>query len=210
MPKTALSLCVAALTACLLAQAASAATIIDEWASVKVPEPPALKPVKLDPGTTALLMLDFNKQTCNEQRRPRCIASIPHVKKLLEAARAAGAPVVYSLGGGGKPADIAKDLAPAKGEPVVSSSVDKFRGTDLENILKRKGIKTVITVGTGAHGAVLYTASAAALRGMQVIVPVDGMSGDIPYIEQYTAYHLTHAPGVSAKVTLTRIDDVKF
>jgi nicotinamidase-related amidase len=210
MPKKGLSLCAAALTVCCLAQGAAAATIIDEWASVKAPEAPALKPVTVDPKTTALLMLDFNKQTCNEQRRPRCIASIPQVKKLLTAARAAGAPVVYSLGGGGKPADIAKDLAPAGGEPVVSSSVDKFRNTDLDKILKDKGIKTVIAVGTAAHGAVLYTASAAALRGMSVIVPVDGMSGDIPYIEQYTAWHLTHAPGVSAKVTLTRIDEVKF
>ena len=210
--RTGLSLCAiaAVLATGMLAAPASAQTIIDEWASVKAPPPPALKPVTVDPKTTALLMLDFNKQTCNEKRRPRCIASIPHVKKLLMAARAAGAPVVYSTGGGGKPADIAKELAPTRDEPVVSSSVDKFRGTDLEKILKSKGVTTVITVGTAAHGAGLYTASAAALRGMKVIVPVDGMSGDIPYIEQYTAWHLTHAPGVSAKVTLTRIDDVKF
>ena len=210
IPKNGLSLCALALATGLLSQSVAAQTIIDEWASVKAPPPPALKPVTIDTKTTALLMLDFNKQTCNEQRRPRCIASIPHVKKLLTAARAAGVPVVYSLGGGGKPADIAKDLAPTKDEPVVSASVDKFRGTDLDNILKGKGIKTVIAVGTAAHGAILYTASAAALRGMTVIVPVDGMSGDIPYIEQYTAWHLTHAPGVSAKVTLTKIDDVKF
>jgi nicotinamidase-related amidase len=34
----------------------------------------------------------------------------------------------------------------------------------------------VIAVGTAANGAVLYTASAAAFRGMNVIVPVDGIS----------------------------------
>ena len=54
--------------------------------------------------------------------------------------------------------------------------VDKFLGTDLEKILKDKGIATVIIVGTAAHGAVLYTGSGAAMRGMNVIVPVDGMS----------------------------------
>ena len=133
--------------------------------------PPVLKPVTVDPKTTALLMLDFNQQTCNAQRRPRCIASIPKVKSLLTAARAAGVPVVFSLGGGGKPADIAHDLAPAHDDPVVSSGVDKFVHTDLEKILKEKGIKTVIVVGTAAHGAVLYTASGAAMRGLKWSFP---------------------------------------
>ena len=54
--------------------------------------------------------------------------------------------------------------------------------------------------------------SAAALRGFNVIVPVDGMSGDgqIAYDEQAVAYILTHAPAVSAKITLTSIDMIKF
>jgi hypothetical protein len=40
------------------------ADIIDEWASVHAPPPPALKEVKADPKNTALLMLDFRKQNC--------------------------------------------------------------------------------------------------------------------------------------------------
>ena len=139
--------------------------IIDEWGSVQAPPPPVLKPVTIDRKTTALLMLDFNQQACNAQRRPRCIAPIPKVKRLLSAARAAGVPVIYSVGGGGKREDIAKELAPLAEEPVVSSGVDKFRGTDLEKLLKGKGVMTVIVVGTAAHGAVLYTASDAAMRG---------------------------------------------
>ena len=188
----------------------AAATIIDEWASVSVPPPPAIRPVTIDKATTALLMLDFNKQTCNAERRPRCIASIPRVVTLLKAARAAGVPVIYSLGGGGAPADIAQELAPANGEPVVSAGVDKFAGTELESLLKQKGVKTVIVVGVAAHGAVLYTASGAATRDMQVIVPLDGISADIPYAEQYTAWHLANAPRIGSSVTLTTIDDVKF
>ena len=42
---------------------ARAADIIDEWANVKAPPPPALKPVTVDPKTTALLMLDFLQAT---------------------------------------------------------------------------------------------------------------------------------------------------
>jgi nicotinamidase-related amidase len=166
--------------------------------------------VTLDKATTALLLLDFNEQTCNMQRRPRCVASIPHVKKLLDAARSAGVPVAYSLGGGGKPSDLPKELAPAAGEPIVSSGVDKFANTELESFLKGKGVKTVITVGAAAHGAVLYTASAAAMRGFKVIVPVDGISADNAYAEQYTAWHLANVPVIGSAMTLTTLDDVKF
>ena len=56
----------------------------------------------------------------------------------------------------------------------------------------------------------LYTASGAAMRGMKVIVPVDGVSADNTYAEQYTAWHLANAPLVGAAVTLTTIDDIRF
>ena len=36
-------------------------------------------------------------------------------------------------------------------------------------------------MGTSSNGAVLYTASGAALRGMNVIIPVDGISAVDPY-----------------------------
>ena len=105
---------------------------------------------------------------------------------------------------------ILPELAPKNGEPAISSTVDKFQGSNLEKMLKDKGVKTVILVGTSAEGAVLGTLIGAAVRGFKVIVPVDGMSGDIPYAEQYTAWHLVHAPRIAASVTLTKIDDVKF
>jgi nicotinamidase-related amidase len=101
-------------------------------------------------------------------------------------------------------------LAPLTGEPVVSSGPDKFLGTDLEKILKEKGVKTVIAVGTASHGAVLYTASGAALRGIQVIVPVDGISAEITYAEQYVSWHLLNAPRISTLVTLTKTDLIGY
>lgn len=200
----------AALAIVLFAPTAGARTIIDDWSSVKSPPPPALHAVTIDPKTTASLMLDFNHQTCNPQRRAECVASIPRVDKLLKEARAAGATVAYSVGGGGTKADIPAEIAPENDEPVVSSGVDKFHHTDLEAVLRKEGVKTVIVVGTGASGAVLYTASAAAMLGFKVIVPVDGMSGEIPYVDQYVAWHLANAPLVSKAVTLTAIDDVTF
>jgi len=189
---------------------ASAQNIIDEWNTVKTPPAPELKSVTVDPKVTALLLLDFNKQTCNADKRPRCIASIPKVQKLLTEARAKGVYIVYSLSAGAIVADIAKELTPLGKEPVVTSGPDKFLGTDLEKILKGKGIKTVIVTGTAAHGAVLYTASAAAFRGMQVIVPVDGMSAESIYAEQYVAWNMVNAPLVSNQSVLTKIDMIKY
>jgi nicotinamidase-related amidase len=198
-------------------------TIIDEWPNIKAPPAPALKAVNLAPKTTALLVMDLIKQTCNEQNRPRCIASIPNIQKFLAEAREKGVTIIYTIipsPGPNIPAPVIGDTLPAvapKGdEPVIVSFVDKFilrdKDTGLEKILRDKGITTVITVGTAVHGAVLYTASAASLRGFNVIVPVDGMSGNgqIAFDEQAVAYILASAPILSSKITLTRMDMIKF
>ena len=185
---------------------ASAQTIVDEWATVKAPKPPELKPVTLDPKTTALLVLDFVKQTCNEERRPRCLTSVPKVEQLLKFARDKGLTVVYSITTASTNGDILKELAPRDGEAIVKAAADKFYKTDLEKILKDKGVNTVVVVGTAAQGAVLNTASQAAFRGLKVIVPVDGMSAENLYYEQYTAVQLATSPGVGQQTTLTKID----
>lgn len=158
---------------------ASAQTIIDEWATVKAPPAPELKPVTIDPKGTALLVLDIQRQICPP--RPRCVASVPKIQVLLAQARARGVAVIYSI--------------------ATGTAAD---------ILKEKGIRTVIVVGTAAHGAVLHTSSEAAFRGLKVIVPVDGMAADNLFAEQYTAWHLVNAPRLGPQVTLTRIDMIQF
>ncbi len=210
-------LAVAALAVALVYVApATAQTIVDEWATIKTPAPPELKSVTLQPKSTALLVMDLVKQTCNSERRPRCVASIPKIEKLIAAARAQGVTLISTTVPPVPIADTLPAVAPKPNDPVVVAFIDKFvlgdKDTGLEKMLKDKGITSVITVGTAVHGAVLYTASAAASRGFNVIVPVDGMSGDgqIGYDEQAVAYILTHAPVVSSKVTLTRTDMIKF
>jgi nicotinamidase-related amidase len=190
---------------------AQSKTIIDEWASVQPPKPPELKPVKIDdPKSTAYLVLDIVKQTCNEKVRPRCVASVPKIQAFLSQARSKGVSVIYSYTSSSTPGDIFPEVAPLAGEPLVRASADKFVGTDLEKILRDKGIKTVIVIGTAAHGAVISTGTQAAFRGFKVIVPVDGMSSEDAYFEQYTAYHFTRAPGVAQQATLTKFDMIQF
>jgi nicotinamidase-related amidase len=184
---------------------ASAQSVIDEWATIKAPPPPALRGVVVD-NKTALLLLDFGKQNCGV--RPRCVASVPNVQKMADDARKNGIFVVHSLFGQATRADLL--IAPLDNEPIVTSGANKFLRTDLEKILKDKGIATVIVTGTAAHGAVLTTASAAALLGFKVILPIDAMSADL-YVEQYTAWHLANAPGgIGPNVSLTKIDLIKY
>lgn len=185
-----------------------AANIVDEWATTPAPPPPTLKPVTVDPKTTVLLMLDFMNQNCG--KRPRCIATLPAMKKLLGEARAHKVLVVYSLIANTTAADVMSDVAPLPDEPHVLSGPDKFRNTDLEKILKDKGITTVIVAGTSSNGAVLFTAAGAAFRGMNVIVPVDGMSAPDAYADYSTVFTFTSAPSLSPKTTLTKSEMIKF
>jgi len=185
-------------------------TIIDEWPEVEVPPPPELKPVEVDPDVTALLVLDIQNRNCNCEKRPRCVDTLPGIQSLLTEARSKGLTVAYSVTSQASKADIREEVSPLPEEPTVKAGVDKFFGTELEEILRSKGIQVVILVGTSAHGAVLHTATGAALRGFEVIVPVDGMSADTAYAEQYTAWHLANSPGTRRKTTLAQIASIRF
>jgi len=196
-----------ALIGAAYAALAGSQTIVDEWASVKAPPPPELKPVKVVPKETALLMLDFVKQICTP--RPRCVGTLPKMQKLLAQARQNGVYVVHSLAGQQR-TDILPEVAARQDEPSVSSGPNKFLNTDLEKILSERGVKTVIVVGVAAEGAVLNTGAYAALRGMKVIVPVDGLSSTTAYAEQYSVWHLANAPRIGAQTTLTRSDMLSF
>ena len=199
-----------ALTFLLLMPARSvmAGTIVDEWAAVQPPAPVELKSVTVNATDTAFLVLDIEQRTCNMEARPRCVESAPRIGAFLAKARAAGMPVVHSLTSKGTPESILPQALPLPGEPIVQSTVDKFYNTDLDAILKKLGVSTVIITGTTAEGAVLHTATGAAMRGLSVIVPVDGMSAAILYAELYTAWHLLNAPGTRAKASLTTLDQI--
>ena len=89
---------------------------------------------------------------------------------------------------------------------------DKFLGSTLNATLKQAGIKTVIICGNSFQGATVGTASGAAQRGYQVILPVDCSAGEDVYREQYATFHLTKGGPVivTSKVTTTRSAMVKF
>ena len=203
-----------AVAATTVVQPASAGDIVADWATVKTPPAPELKPVTVDPKTTALLLLDFMKGNCGV--RPRCQASVPSVKKILDAARAHNMVVAYNLTGQTPKIEDMVDpsLAPRAGEHLIKNGrgANKWYNSDLEQALKDKGIHTVIITGTSAQGAVVGTSNGAVQRGYKAVVPIDGMSAEDPYNEQYAAWHLYKGgpANLTENVTLTRSDLISF
>jgi nicotinamidase-related amidase len=189
---------------------AHATDVIAEWSTIQMPPTPTLKPVTVDPKSTALLLLDFMTENCGQ--RPRCVAAVPTVKALHDRARAASMLVAYTLPGGGKIID--EDIAPRDGEVVDQrpGGADKFLGDDLDQRLNAHGIKTVILCGTSAQGVGLGTGTAAAQRGYYVIYPVDCLLSESAFREAYAAWHMAGGgPPVTTKwVTVTRSDMITF
>jgi len=204
----------AVVSAIIFSAAPLSADILDDWSAVKPPPLPELKSVTLDGSTTALLILDMMKTNCGA--RPRCVATVPNVKKLHDAARAAGALLWYSYVGSDGKATSADQIDPGvmarDGEWVRQNGPDKFIGSNLDEKLKARGIKTVIVCGTSFQGVGIGTGGGSAQRGYKVIIPIDCLSSDDPYMEQYSAFHLYKgAPaGVTSQVTLTRTSMLKW
>jgi nicotinamidase-related amidase len=202
----------AAVITALTAPPAHANDITTEWATVKPPPVPQLKSATVEPKTTALLVLDLMKTNCGV--RPRCVATVPNVRKLLDAARANNMMVFYTLVGATPTPENMVDagLAPRAGEYVTRGGADKFIGSDLEQRLKDKGIKTVIVTGTSAQGAVVGTSNGAAQRGYKAVVPVDGMSAEDAFNALYAVYHIAKGGPVNLtnNATVTRSDLIRF
>ncbi|MDP9097166.1 MAG: cysteine hydrolase [Pseudomonadota bacterium] len=189
-----------------MAGPAAAQGVLDDWATIVPPaDKPVAQRVSLEAPTTALLVLDLATQTCSAPARPRCPAMAAHVQPLIAHARAAHWLVIYTLGAASKTADILPAVAKLEAEPEFTGPPDKFVGTQLEGMLKQRGIKTVVAIGSAAEGAVMQTAAGAAFRGFDVVVPVDGMVSSTLYQEQYVAWNLTHAPRLAERVKLSAV-----
>ena len=194
----------------LATKAATAANIIDLWDQVEAPPTPKLVATTVKANETALLLLDIEEATCNQQNRPRCVAAVPAMARFLEKARTAHLPVFYSNTSRGSRATILAPVAPRDDEPIVKASVNKFFDTSLNDYLKAKNVKTVIVCGTTASGAALHTATGAAQYGYQVVLPVDCVPGGSLYEEQASVWSLINGPGTARLLTPTTLDAIKI
>jgi isochorismate hydrolase len=178
-----------------------------------VPDPVA---VRLDPATTAIVVLDITQQTCAPQ--PACInGMVPNIASLLGHARDAGVYVIYSTPPSGSP--VLPEVSPAPGDPVFSGQgQDRFYNTDLDSLLQSHGITTIVLMGWREDGSVMYTSVGATLRGYTVVVADDGTSAaqayDIAIGRYMMLTQLNSNPGNEPlrpmAVTLSRTDLISF
>jgi nicotinamidase-related amidase len=114
--------------------------------TLQMPESPDPVPVVLDAATTALLVFDIVDPICT--RQPNCTGKmVPAISSLLAKARKAGVTVVYGTRAPTM-SNWLPEVLPAPGDiKIESQAQDRFYNTDLDRMLKAKGITTLILTG---------------------------------------------------------------
>lgn len=133
---------------------------------------------------TALLVIDAQQGLLDgEDAIPDAAVVIGRLVRLLAVARSAGTLVVYLQNDGGpgtldEPGTpgwfIHPKVAPEPGELVLRKTRDDgFDGTELEDILARKGVTRIAVAGLLSEMCVSATVRGALARGLQVVLVHD-------------------------------------
>ena len=170
--------------------------------AVEIPEYEIHDEVWVDPARTALIVVDMQNDFVKEGGAlvvPDAEGTLPAVRHLLDLARESGMKIVFTQDthDEGDPEwdiwpehvrdgtwgwEIVDELAPLEGETVIRKvRYDAFYGTHLDHFLRLWGIQTLVICGTVANICVHYTASSAALRWYDVVIPHDATSALDPF-----------------------------
>lgn len=153
----------------------------------------------LEPKTTALVLIDLQHATVARQLAPHDSADVVRRSaSLANSLREKGVMVVFvrvlvteildlpidapALRGPGTPPPEASELVPEAGVQPGDIVVTKrqwgaFYGTDLEQQLRRRGIRTIVLGGIATNIGVESTARAAFDMGYELVFAEDAMSG---------------------------------
>ena len=154
--------------------------------------------LQLDPKKTALVLIDLQNAVVGMNPVPHTAAQvIENSKKLAEAFRAKGAPVVYvrvdlndflklpadqptNLGDKPLPAAASEITASAGFQPgdilITKRHWGAFAGTDLEQQLRSRGVDTVVLTGISTNAGVESTARQGTGLGFAFVVVEDACS----------------------------------
>jgi len=143
-------------------------------------------------GDTVLVVIDAQREYVDGKLPlPGAPAALGKIARLLERARADGAPVVHvqhkgKAGGLFDPAtssfELATEAAAKTGEATVEKALpNAFAGTDLKDILDATGRKRLVLAGFMTHMCVSSTARAALDLGFQTTIVADASATrDLP------------------------------
>lgn len=185
--------------------------------TLQAPPSPDPVPVVLNPATTALLVFDVVDPIC--ERFPICRTHMaPVISALLARVRKAGVTVAYGTRAHHK-SHWLPEVAPTPGDiQIENQAQDRFYNTELDKLLKAKGITTLILTGWKVSGSVTYTSVGATLRGYTVVVPIDASLDATDYetaigqfqILNQNSSNATNEPLKARASTLSRTDLITF
>ena len=119
--------------------AQAAAAPAGKMMTLQMPATPDPARVTLDPKTTALMVLDYVEDICNNQVSCKT-KMLPAMTPFMEKVRKAGLTVAYGTRAQNQTKWL-KEVAPAPGDiKIVNTAQARFYGTDLAKALKAKGI----------------------------------------------------------------------
>ena len=175
-------------------------------------------------GKKAVILVDMlNDFVTGALTCERARAIVPHLEKLVDAARKKGVYVIYAndahikgidreleLWGdhaiiGTKGAEVIPELAPREGDFVIPKRrYSGFFGTDLHLLLTELGVDTVIMTGLHAHMCVRHTTADAYYWGYRIIVPTDATDSFTKEDYEYGIRYLKDVYGAQ----LTTVDEL--
>lgn len=155
-----------------------------------------------DARGTAVLLIDVISDFCfpgGAELAARSRAICPNILELRRHADDAGVPVIYAndnygqwrsdfrqlvdraSGRHGKAPDVAEALKPRERDYfVLKPRHSAFYATPLDLLLNHLGARTVVLAGYAAEMCVMYTAMDAYIRGFEVVVATDCVTGHDP------------------------------
>ncbi|MGE0629592.1 MAG: isochorismatase family protein, partial [Hyphomicrobiaceae bacterium] len=178
--------------------------------TLQMPGMPDLARITLNSKTTALMMLDYVEHICAAQ--PKCRSQmLPAMIPFLQSVRTAGLVVAYGTRAQNMTHWL-KEVEPAEGDiKITNTAQDRFYNTDLDKLLKAKGITTIIMAGWKISGSVTYSSVGAMIRDYTVVIPVDTTAAATDYETAIGFYNvlnsgnanLTNEPLKPKSVTLS-------
>ena len=166
--------------------------------TVEVPEIAFEDQVQLPAQKTAVVVVDMQNDFVEAGGNlvvPAASDTVPHIRRLLESARAHGVRIAYTQDTqvAGDPEfeiwpehclmgtwgwEIIDRLSPRPGDLVCPKNrYDGFYGSWLDHFLSHIWhVEHLVIVGTVSNICVLHTAASAGLRYFHIVVPADGIS----------------------------------
>jgi isochorismate hydrolase len=169
---------------------------------------------KFVPKSSALLVLDmqnFFLDRSSHAHIPSAKVIIPGLKKLISEYNDKMLPIIFTrhihshekkdlMGRWWKDlikqneerSLITREFDTNQATTILKNQYDAFYGTDLENILRRKGITQVVITGVMTHLCCETTARSAFMRGFEVFFTIDGTATYNEEFHRATLLNLAH------------------